>query len=449
MRIILENAGAQRGLLLLKGDSPLVVEARLVEGGRREVQVRGAAQESLADLPVTILRYVERTGERVVLGEATREGPFQSDAYVARQQPRSVLCIQVLKQKQPMGTLYLENNLVAGAFTPERCRVLELLSAQAAISLENARLYETLDQRVRERTQELRASNEELSQTLQQLQQAQAQLVLKEKLASLGALTSGVAHELRNPINFINNFGFLSIEQAQEMRQKLENLQDRVEPRSMSDLKELASSLEVNALHISEHGSRADSIVSSMLELSRTGSRGEHEEVDLNVLVNQSINLAYHEIRMVNPSVEVAIQRSFDAELPPMEVMPQPLGRALLNIVNNACYAVEERRKKGEAGFSPQLTVTTRSLANAVEIRVHDNGMGIPASIRGKVFNPFFTSKPPGKGTGLGLAISYDIIVQGHGGTLDFTSEEGEYTEFVVTLPKRAGNAGALTGEVA
>ena len=449
MRIILENAGAQSGVLLLKGDNPLVVEARLAENGTTQVQVHGSAQEILVDLPMTLLRYVERTGERVVLGEATREGRFQSDTYITRQRPRSVLCIQVRKQRQPMGTLYMENNLVAGAFTPERCRVLELLSAQAAISLENARLYETLDQRVRERTRELHASNEELSQTLQQLKQAQAQLVLKEKLASLGALTSGIAHELKNPLNFIKNFGFLSIDLAQELQEKLDGLRDQVGPQSMGDLEELTTTLKDNAAHISAHGNRADAIVSSMLALSRMGGRGQYEEQDPHALVDQFINMAYQEIRMVSPSFEVNIERSFDAKLRPLEVMPQALGRALLNIVNNACYALEERRKKGEAGFSPLLTVSTRDLGGAIEIRLRDNGTGIPESIRDKVFNPFFTSKPPGKGTGLGLAISYDIIVQGHGGTIEFTSEEGVFTEFVITLPRRVSSAGSAMDEVA
>ncbi|ADO67837.1 trifunctional serine/threonine-protein kinase/ATP-binding protein/sensor histidine kinase [Stigmatella aurantiaca] len=438
MRISLENAGAQRGLLLLKGDVPLVVEGQLGEDGATEVKVRNATQDLPSDMPATIVRYVERTGERVVLREATREGHFQTDSYIAGQRPRSVLCLQVMKQKQPVGTLYLENRLVAGAFTPKRCRLLEVLSAQAAISLENARLYDTLDQRVRERTRELRASNEELSHTLKQLKQMQAQLVMKEKLASLGALTSGVAHELKNPLNFIKNFALLSVDLAQELQQQLADPEALKNPLDVDALTEISTSLKENAAHISEHSSRADSIVHSMLELSRTGRGGPMAEVDLHDLLKHSVELARQEFRMVNPSFEVAVQTHFDGELPPVEVMPQALGRALLNLVNNACYAIEARRKKGEAGFVPELTVRTRNLGNGVEIRIRDNGTGIPESIRGKIFNPFFTSKPTGQGTGLGLAIGHDIIVQGHGGTLDFTTEEWKYTEFVVTLPRRS-----------
>jgi histidine kinase len=437
MRISLENAGAQRGVLLLRGENPLVVEGQLGEDGVTEVRARGATPELPADLPATIVRYVERTGERVVLKEATREGHFQTDAYIAGQRPRSVLCLQVMKQKQPLGVLYLENRLVAGAFTPKRCRLLEVLSAQAAISLENARLYDTLEQRVRERTRELRASNEELSHTLKQLKQMQAQLVMKEKLASLGALTSGVAHELKNPLNFIKNFALLTVDLAQELQELLADPGKLQSPQDIDVLTELSTSLKENAAHISEHSTRADSIVHSMLELSRTGRGGPLAEVDLHELLKNSVELARQEFRMAHPAFEVALQTQFDDGIPPVEVMPQALGRALLNLVNNACYAIEARRKKGEAGFLPELSVRTRNLPNAVEIRIRDNGTGIPESIREKIFNPFFTSKPTGQGTGLGLAIGHDIIVQGHGGTLDFTSEEWKYTEFVVTLPRR------------
>ncbi|WP_224365093.1 trifunctional serine/threonine-protein kinase/ATP-binding protein/sensor histidine kinase [Hyalangium versicolor] len=444
MGTILENAGAQRGLLLLKGEPPLAVEARQQEGARTEVQVHDSTARAMEHAPETILRYVERTRERLVLSESTSRSAFQGDTYLASQRPRSVLCMPVLKQKQLVGTLYLENQLVADAFTPERCKVLELLSAQAAVSLENARLYDTLDQRVRERTRELRASNDELAQTLQQLKQTQAQLVMKEKLASLGVLTSGVAHEIRNPLNFISSFSLFSLQLTDELRTLSTSQRPRLEPKKADELDRIIGHLRQSVQKIDEHGKRVDAIVRSMLDLSRTSNTSEHALVPLNDLIKEYVHLAYSGLRAQQLSFHAEIETRFDPELQPVEVMPQELGRVILNLVNNACYAVDERRKKQGANFIPTVQVVTKDLGDRVEIRVHDNGTGIPASILDKIFNPFFTTKPAGQGTGLGLSISHEIVVQGHGGKLEVESEEGRYTEFRITLPRRARRTGAL-----
>ncbi|WP_224245439.1 trifunctional serine/threonine-protein kinase/ATP-binding protein/sensor histidine kinase [Hyalangium gracile] len=444
MGTILENAGAQRGLLLLKGDVPLTVEARLHEGTRAEVQVHDSTARALEQAPETILRYVERTRERVVLSEATPRSAFQGDTYLERQRPRSVLCMPVLKQKQLVGTLYLENQLVADAFTPERRKVLELLSAQAAISLENARLYDTLDQRVRERTRELRASNDELAQTLQQLKQTQAQLVMKEKLASLGVLTSGVAHEIRNPLNFISSFSLFSLQLTEELATLSNSQRTRLEPKRADELDRLIGHLRQSVQKIDEHGKRVDAIVRSMLDLSRTSTTSEQVLVPLNDLIKEYVHLAYSGLRAQQLSFHAEIETRFDPALQPVEAMPQELGRVILNLVNNACYAVDERRKKQGPDFVPTVQVSTRELGDQVEIRVRDNGMGIPAALQDKIFNPFFTTKPAGQGTGLGLSISHEIIVQGHGGKLEVDSVEGNYTEFRITLPRRARRSGAL-----
>jgi predicted ATPase/signal transduction histidine kinase len=436
MAVILENAGAQRGVLLLKGDSPLTVEARQHKGTGVEVRVHEPAQPLAELLPEVLVRYVERTRERVVLHEA-RESPFQADEYIARQRPRAALCIPILKQARLVGTLYLENHLVAGAFTPERCKVLDLLSAQVAISLENARLYDTLDQRVRERTQELRASNEELAQTLQQLRKAQSQLVMKEKLASLGVLTSGIAHEIRNPLNFITNFALHSLDLADELTELATSQRERMDPMDAQQLDDIVTSLRESVGKIDEHGKRADSIVRSMLELSRSRSSGEQVQVPLNELVREYVRLAYTGLQSQYPSLQVSLQTQFDESLQPVEVMPQEFGRVIINLLNNACYAADERGRIEGGGFTPVVHVSTRELGEGVEIRVRDNGMGIMARLRKNIFTPFFTTKPAGQGTGLGLSISHEIIVQGHGGRLEFDSEEGQYTEFCVTLPRQ------------
>ncbi|HYO53325.1 trifunctional serine/threonine-protein kinase/ATP-binding protein/sensor histidine kinase [Archangium sp.] len=436
MSIIVENAGARRGLLFLQGDRPLIVEAWYQESGGTTVVVHEAKASDRTDLPLAIVRYVERTGERVVLREAASDGPFQADPDVAQLRPRSVLCMPVVKQNTAVGTLYLENNLVADAFTPARCQVLDLLSSQAAISLENAQLYDTLEQRVRERTRELHVSNEGLSQALRQLREAQAQLVMKEKLASLGALASGIAHEIKNPINFINNFALLSSELVEELCVLVESQRERLEVQYVSEVNGLATDIRANVSKINEHGRRADSIVRSMLELSHNNG-GSQSEVNLNDLVSEFTHLAIHGSRTRNPDFTVTIEKDFDAALKPLTVMSQELGRVILNLVNNACYALDMRRKTAGADFTPRLQVSTREFGDGVEIRVRDNGTGIPANIQGKIFNPFFTTKPAGQGTGLGLSLSHEIIVQGHGGTLQVDSREGLYAEFIIRLPRR------------
>jgi histidine kinase len=438
MSIILETAGARRGLLLLEGSHPLVVEARQNDREGSTVQFHPSLAEDHDVLPRTLVRYVERTGERMVLHEAARQGAFRDDPYVLRQHIRSVLCLRIVSPRQPLGTLYLENNLVGGAFTPERCKMLEVLSTQAAISLENARLYDTLEQRVRERTRELHTRNEELFQALKQLEQTQAQLVLQGKLASLGTLASGIAHELKNPLNFINNFAALSVEMAKELSELLDVERDRLEGRFAEQLIELSTTLRENTARINEHGKRADAIICSMLNLSHSRSDAAQTEVDLNTLVNQFTQMAYQAFQAQTPAFSASLVTRFDTGLPRLAVSPPELGRVIINLVNNSCYALALHAKASGDRFLPEIRVSTQDLGEDVVIRIRDNGEGIPASIRDKIFTPFFTTKPPGQGTGLGLSISHEIIVQEHGGRLEVTSEEGQFTEFVIRLPKRA-----------
>jgi predicted ATPase/signal transduction histidine kinase len=436
MTTVLENAGAQRGVLVLHGEGQGLVEARQGSSGLVGVVVHQGSFEDRDDLAKSVIRYVERTQETVVLDEAAVTGQFRVDPYVVEARPRSILCLPVTKQQKLLGVLYLENNLVAGAFTPERRVVLEILAAQAAISLENARLYETLEQRVKDRTQELSQSNEDLSRALARLKDTQKRLIVQEKMASLGALTSGIAHEIKNPLNFINNFAESSVGIADELLDEIRGQKARLDPSSVESVEELAAELKGNANKIHEHGRRADDIVRAMLEHSRGGG-GERREVDLNALLKEYTNLAYQGFRSQDPSFNVSLEASYDEALAPIEVVPQEIGRVFLNLINNACYAVHAKKRKLGGRFSPALRITTRELGDAVQIRVRDNGMGIPADVKDKIWSPFFTTKPTGEGTGLGLSISYDIIVQGNGGTLDVETEEGEYAEFVVTLPRK------------
>ncbi len=432
MSTVLENAGAQRGLLLLKGDHEIIVEAG---GGAEAILVTDATVEERSDVSKAIVRYVERTRESIVLGDAANTGQFRSDPYVATARPKSILCMPILSHQHLAGVLYLENNLVTDAFTPERCRVLELLAAQAAISLENARLYDTLENRVKERTLELSSSNEELSLTLRRLKETQKQLIMQEKLASLGALTSGIAHEIKNPLNFINNFAELSVGLTADLLQEIEGQKARLSPDSVAVIDEIIADLQQNAAKINQHGRRADDIVRAMLEHSRSGV-GERRDIDINALLGEYTNLAYQGFRSQDTAFNVTIETAYDPAVGTILIPSQEIGRVFLNLINNACYAARAQRQRLGERFSPLLRVATKDLGDRVEIRVRDNGAGIPPSVRDKIWNPFFTTKPPGEGTGLGLSISYEIV-QSNGGTMTFDTVDGLYTEFIVTLPRR------------
>ena len=294
-----------------------------------------------------------------------------------------------------------------------------------------------LEVKVRERTQELNERNEALEKTLAQLKDAQQQLVMQEKMASLGSLTAGIAHEIKNPLNFVNNFAELSVNLTQDLRADLEQEKDRISPDTLADMEELLRDLEQNVQKINEHGKRADSIVRGMLLHSR-GKQGERQLTDLNALVEEYLNLAYHGMRAQDASFNVTIEKDYDTSIGKVNLVPQDISRVLLNVVNNACDSVHEKRKESRDAFAPTLRVSTKSLGDRVEVRVWDNGRGIPPAVLDKVFNPFFTTKPAGKGTGLGLSISYDIVVSEHKGELQVLSEEGKYAEFIITLPKNA-----------
>jgi len=279
---------------------------------------------------------------------------------------------------------------------------------------------ETLETQVAQRTGELQRSLSELRAT-------QAQLIQKEKMASLGELTAGIAHEIQNPLNFVNNFSEVSSELMAELR----------EAQAAGDAEEvtaLAEDVMQNLGKITEHGKRAAAIVKGMLEHSRT-STGERAPTDLNQLADEYLRLAYQGLRAKDKSFNAALETDFAPGLPLVEAVGADLGRVLLNLFGNAFYAVQKRQQTGEAGYQPTVRVSTRPVGGQVEIRVADNGTGIPAAVQAKIFQPFFTTKPTGEGTGLGLSLSHDIIAQGHGGTLQVMSKAGEGTEFIVSLP--------------
>ncbi len=275
----------------------------------------------------------------------------------------------------------------------------------------------------------LQEQKEELQNTLTKLKATQTQLIQSEKMASLGELTAGIAHEIQNPLNFVNNFSELSTELVEEIREER-----RKSDRNEGLEEEMLGDLSGNLTKINHHGGRASSIVKSMLEHSRT-STGQKQLTNLNALVDEHLRLAYHGLRAKNKDFNVSLVTHFDPTLPKAEIMPQEVGRVLLNLFNNAFYAVSEKQKAAGEGYQPTVTVSTEQQKGQIEICVRDNGMGIPESILEKIFQPFFTTKPTGQGTGLGLSLSYDIITKGHNGTLTATTEVGESTEFVIRLP--------------
>ena len=309
---------------------------------------------------------------------------------------------------------------------------------------------QALEYLVAERTVELTNQKEELENTLEKLKATQDQLIQSEKLASLGELTAGIAHEIQNPLNFVNNFAELSVELVQELNDELDK-----DTLDKEFIKELMHDLTQNQEKINHHGKRASSIVKGMLEHSRKSS-GVKMPTDINALADEYLRLSYHGLRAKDKEFNALMETHFETPLSKIDVIPQDIGRVLLNLFNNAFYAGLQKAKLAINGYEPKVTVSTCFIAppfhkgipseggqgvaitegdGSIEIRVKDNGTGMPDSVKAKVFQPFFTTKPTGQGTGLGLSISYDIITKGHGGTIEIETKEGEYTEFIIKLP--------------
>ena len=289
---------------------------------------------------------------------------------------------------------------------------------------------QTLESEVAKRTGEL-------ENTLAELREAQGKMIVQEKLASLGSLTAGIAHEIKNPLNFVNNFAELTVELVDELREVLGAHIAGFNGPEQSLIEESLGALRQNAAAISRHGKQADNIVQGMLAHSR-GAAGEFRPINVNALLDEHVKLAYHGMRARDVGFNISIDARYDAAVLPIDAVPQDLGRVFLNIVNNGCYAMREKRPTVPSSYQPTLSVSTRELGESVEVRIRDNGIGMPNEVRERIFNPFFTTKPAGEGTGLGLSISFDIIVQVHKGTLHVESEPGEFTEFVITLPRHA-----------
>ena len=297
-------------------------------------------------------------------------------------------------------------------------------------------LKSELEVQVAERTAALTQQKEELQVALNELKSTQAQLIQSEKMASLGELTAGIAHEIQNPLNFVNNFSEVNAELMAEMK-------DAIEKGDMEEVKAIADDVIANEQKINHHGKRADAIVKGMLQHSRS-SGGQKEPTDINALADEYLRLAYHGLRAKDKSFNATMKTDFDETIGKITIIPQDMGRVILNLITNAFYAVTEKKKPltpdGRLNplfkdYVPTVTVSTKKAGNKVLISVQDNGNGIPLQVLDKIFQPFFTTKPTGEGTGLGLSMSYDIVTKGHGGELKVETKEGKGSEFVIVLP--------------
>jgi signal transduction histidine kinase len=425
---MLENAtrvcGASFGVMNLWDGESFTIAAdynvpAAFAASRKDVEIRPRPNSALAEVvrtrEVVHVHDVRNTPAYLAGGPAVRA---ISDVAGAR----TIVIVPMLKENELIGTIAVYRKEVR-PFADKQIALVENFTKQAVIAIENARLLKQL----RERTTEL-------SQSLDNLRTAQDRLIQTEKLASLGQLTAGIAHEIKNPLNFVNNFSSVSTELIDELNQALQSAS--LDGKTKEEVDELTGMLKSNLEKVVQHGKRADSIVRNMLLHSRAGS-GEHRPSDINAIVEESLNLAYHGARAERPAFNVTLEREFDPGAGMVDVYPQEIARVLLNLISNGFYAAAKRKESATDGFEPTLNAATKNLGDKVEIRIRDNGTGIPPEVKAKLFNPFFTTKPAGEGTGLGLSMSHDIVMKQHGGTIDVNTTPGVFTEFIITLPRQ------------
>jgi signal transduction histidine kinase len=370
--------------------------------------------------------------EPIQIPDLANETPNPIDEIILRAGYRARLVAPLFRGEDIVGMLVVRRR-TPGAFPQSTVDLIKTFAAQSVLAIQNARLFEDVE-----------ARTAELIKSLQDLRTAQDRLVQTEKLASLGQLTAGIAHEIKNPLNFVNNFSAVSVELVDELREALGGV--HLDGKLRAEINEIADMLQSNLDKVVQHGKRADSIVKNMLLHSRAGS-GEHRPVDVNALVDESLNLAYHGARAEKQGFNITLERSFDPSAGEVDLFPQEMTRVLLNLISNGFYAATKRKAEADGDdYEPTLSAATKNLGDNVEIRIRDNGIGIPPEVKEKMFNPFFTTKPAGEGTGLGLSISHDIVAKQHGGSIEVYSQPGEFTEFRIVLP-RAGLSLMKSGE--
>ena len=381
-------------------------------------------------LPVGSSGGITRAGRdrrSVHIPDVLADPEYTQSGYQSRGDYRTLLSTPLLRAGEPIGGFVITRQAVR-PFNDRQIELLQTFADQAVIAIENVRLFD-----------EVQARTNELAASLDDLRKAQDRLIQSEKLASLGQLTAGIAHEIKNPLNFVNNFSALSRELVGELADVIKGAPLDESRREEAD--ELIETIGGNLDKVVQHGKRANSIVKNMLLHSREGS-GERSETNINPMVEEALNLAYHGMRAEKPGFNVTIVKSLDPNAGSAEVYAQEMTRVLLNLISNGFYATSKRESaSGGGAYEPTIAASTRDLGHSVEIAIRDNGIGIPDEVKAKMFNPFFTTKPAGEGTGLGLSLSHDIVVKQHGGTIEVSTEPGAYTQFTIVLPRAGAQA--------
>ena len=416
-------SGTDAGAIYVFDDAQHEFHLRATYGMDREL-IDALTQRHIGlDEPNVALALAQ--GEPIQVADLREGAPSAVNDVILLAGFRALLVAPLLRGEDVVGLLVVRRR-TPGTFPQNTVDLIKTFAAQSAVAIENARLFQNIEA------------------SLEDLRSAQDRLVQTEKLASLGQLTAGIAHEIKNPLNFVNNFSAVSVELIDELREALGGV--HLDSKQRAEINEIADMLQGNLDKVVQHGKRADSIVKNMLLHSRQGS-GEHRPVDINALVDESLNLAYHGARAEKQGFNITLEKSFDAAAGEVDLFPQEITRVLLNLISNGFYAATKRKAEANGGdYEPTLAATTKNLGDSVEIRIRDNGTGIPPEVREQLFNPFFTTKPAGEGTGLGLSISHDIIVKQHGGSIEVDTRPGEFTEFRIVLPRGAATI-AKSGE--
>ncbi|MGC1746971.1 MAG: GAF domain-containing protein, partial [Pseudolabrys sp.] len=409
---------ANKGIIFLRdGD---VFRLRANYGFSRE------AEQYALENPMRVERgnltgRVVLDGKPIHIADALADPEYKAISYQKVFGYRSLLGVPLLREGTAIGTFSLTRDEVS-PFSDKQIELVTTFADQAVIAIENVRLFESVEARTRE-----------LAASLENLRTTQDRLVQTQKLASLGQLTAGIAHEIKNPLNFVNNFSGVSAELIDELQEAFRDVS--LNEKRRSEIAELMSTLRGNLEKVVQHGKRADAIVKNMLLHSRQGS-GERRLIDVNALVEESFNLAYHGARAEKKNFDITVEQSLDPAAGKADLFPQEITRVLLNLISNGVYATAKKAQTNGEGYKPTLVASTKSLGDRVEIKIRDNGTGIPPEIKDKMFNPFFTTKPAGEGTGLGLSISHDIVVKQHGGSIEVETQSGEFTEITIVVPR-------------
>lgn len=428
MRIMVANVGANKAFLVLFDSGQPFVYSEIYKD-KAYVPLEKPIPIALRKgaMSIDVVMQVKRTREGLLLDDAASFGDFKNTDYIRANQIKSILCLPLLQKGEIKGILYLENPGQEQAFTPKHSRLLKLLCSQIAISIEKAQFYSKLEAKVDVRTKELYEKNKELQQALKRIDEIQKQMIDQEKLASLGVLTAGISHELKNPLNFVLNFSKIATDNLKDLEKELET-GDKEEQKAL--IKEITDNLGV----VATHSERANSIIKGMLAHAHQGSKMP-EVIKINNLLDEALGLAYYTYRKKDASINVTFEKHYDAEIPQIKGFPGDLLRVFINIIDNACFALSEKNKMGIEGYVPTLIFTTLTEGDFVIITIQDNGMGMPPEVRDKIFNAFFTTKRVGVGTGLGLSIVLDIINKQHAGEITVESQAGMMTKFTIKLP--------------